>query len=49
MTVKRDKYQPLVAVIVFDGCLHARIESEKFVIWFTVDIICFAFATPLIY
>ena len=36
-TVTHDKYQSLVTVIVFDGCFHARIEIEKFVIWFTED------------
>ena len=49
-TVTRDKYQSLVTVIVFDGCFHARMESKS--LWFNsrkIDILCYAFATPLIY
>ena len=30
MTVTRDNYQPLVIIIVFDGCFHARMESKSF-------------------
>ena len=31
-TVTRDGYQPHVTVIVFDGCFHASVESER--LWF---------------